>query len=101
MKDPVAIKLSRRADFGRFCVALRDHGVSFSLAGHQTVLLTGEAYAVLPPGPDSFLKSLEGTPFVEIMNPAPSSRGRKRPAPQTEAQTEHVLRDLTRAAQAG
>jgi len=101
MKDPVAIRLSRRADFGQFCVALRDHGVSFPLAGYQTVVLSGEAFVALPPGPSSFLERLKGSPSVEIMNPAPSSRGRERPAPQTEAQTERVLRDLTRAAQAG
>lgn len=55
----VGLRFSDTGQFGQFCVALREDGVPFTLAGSQTVVLPAAEVNKLPDGPQKILKEAQ------------------------------------------
>jgi len=74
----LTLQFKDREAFGNFCLVLTEAGVPFSLAGHQTVVLTQTAEVKQLRGrPRSFLNKCVTNNLVEI-RPAASGRKRRR-----------------------
>jgi len=76
-------------------MALRQDDVPFSLVGFQTVVLSEATFQHLPARAMAVLDDLQKRGVIEITHGLSDSRGRKRPSPLSEAETEQRLRDLT------
>ena len=74
----LTLQFKDREAFGNFCLVLTEAGVPFSLAGHQTVVLTQTAEVKQLRGrPRAFLNKCMTNNLVEI-RPATSVRERRR-----------------------
>ena len=89
----IGLRFSDTEQFGRFCVALREDGVPFTLAGFQTVVLPAAEVNKLPNDPQKILKDAAAHHRVKRI---PFLRG-KGPRLISQERTEELLWQFAKA----
>src|SRR5689334_13141042 len=64
--DTIGICISDRESFGRFCVALAEDDVSFSLGGGQTIFVTRRRFKQLPSHSQRLYRQLEKQNLLNV-----------------------------------
>lgn len=83
-RGKLAVKFQERAVLGKFCLALSDDDIPFTLAGFRTVVLAEKDFRLLP----ERLRQLA----IDSASVAPARRGEKRPPLPTPEETRELLR---------
>lgn len=83
-KGRLAVKFQERTAFGKFCLALSEDDVPFTLAGFQTVVLAEKDFQGLPQRLRQFV--------ADSASVGPARRGEKRPPLPTPRETQELLR---------
>ena len=90
-KDRLGVRFKDREAFGNFCVSLAADGVSFELAGFQTVILTQTQIDQLPRASLQYYQACREDGRIEDVAPVSATGTRYLP---TAEETERLLREL-------